>query len=180
MTDLQKISPVLSGHIGHTTDLPLAPKQGIVVKTRHLIEMNGLDCHDATLRRLATALTAKFPLGANVIARSSSTGGFSFSLPAHVAPRDAAAFAGLRPLSLHRRRISRMVIARLAELPHPKSPTRSQCSTPATRKLRRPMMPAHSRGATWTSSKPAGNGKMKSVRTRAYSVKPPSIVYPQT
>ena len=62
-----------------------------------------------------------------------------------------------------------MVIAKLAELPKPKSPTRSPCSTPATRRLRKPIIPAHNSGATWTSSKPAGSGKQKSARARAYS-----------
>ena len=43
-----------------------------------------------------------------------------------------------------------------AELPKPKRPTRSPRWTPATRRLRKPMIPAHSNGATWEASRPAG------------------------
>ncbi len=42
------------------------------------------------LRRLESALMTTAPLGAKVMARSSSTGGLSFSVPTHFAPRDAA------------------------------------------------------------------------------------------
>ena len=38
------------------------------------------------------------------------------------------------------------------------------------------MIPAHSRGATCTSSKPTGNGQVKSVRTRTYLALLPSTV----
>ena len=42
------------------------------------------------LRRLARALITTFPLGVNVIARSSFTGGVSSSPPTQVAPSEAA------------------------------------------------------------------------------------------
>jgi len=47
-SDRQEVSRVLSGHISHTTDLSLAPKQFVVVKHRHVVEMNGVNRHHAT------------------------------------------------------------------------------------------------------------------------------------
>ncbi len=55
-------------------------------------------------------------------------------------------------------------MARWAEAPKPNSPTRSPGSTPATRRLRKPMIPAQSSGAACTSSSAGGSGKTKSAR----------------
>src|SRR5271156_8903 len=133
------------------------------------------------LRRLASALTTTSPLGAKVTARSSSTGGFSFSFPTHVAPSDVASLRWDSPLVetyTSHFQDCRTAMVRLAEEPKPKRPTRSPGSTPATRRLRNPMMPAQSRGATCMSSKPPGRGTVKSARASAYSAYPPSTVYP--
>jgi len=48
LSDCQKIARILSSHIGHTAYLPLAPKQFVVVKDRHMVKMNGIDCHHST------------------------------------------------------------------------------------------------------------------------------------
>ena len=56
-----------------------------------------------------------------------------------------------------------------ADEPNPNKPTRSPGSTPATRKLRKPMIPAQSRGAACRSSRLGGRGKTKSARATAYS-----------
>src|ERR1700693_6492655 len=45
MGDLQKVARVLSSHIRHTPYLALAPKQFVIVKARHVIKMNCIDCH---------------------------------------------------------------------------------------------------------------------------------------
>ena len=45
-----------------------------------------------------------------------------------------------------------------AEAPKPKRPTRSPGCVPATRRLRKPMMPAQRSGATWVLSRVAGSG----------------------
>ncbi len=49
MSDLEKVAPILPGHVGHTADLPLAPEQRVVVEGRHMIEMDGVDGDHATL-----------------------------------------------------------------------------------------------------------------------------------
>ena len=51
-----------------------------------------------------------------------------------------------------------LAMAWLAEAPKPKRPTRSPGWVPATRRLRKPMMPAQRSGATWVLSRVAGSG----------------------
>ena len=48
MRDLQKVARILSSHIGHTAYLALAPKQFVIVKAGHLVEMNSIDGHHST------------------------------------------------------------------------------------------------------------------------------------
>src|SRR5438105_8327059 len=131
--------------------------------------------------RLARAATTTSPLGANVTARSSATGGLSFSFPTQVAPREAANLRWEAPrvetYTSHFQALS-TAIAKCADAPNPNNPTRSPCSTPATRRLRKPMMPAHKRGEACKSSRVVGSGNTKSLRASAYSAYPPSTVYP--
>ena len=47
MGDGQKVTRILPGHVGYTPNLPLSPKQLVVVKGRHLVKMNGIDRHYA-------------------------------------------------------------------------------------------------------------------------------------
>ena len=42
-------SRILTSHVRHTADLPLAPKQLVIVKRRHLIEMDCIDRNHSTL-----------------------------------------------------------------------------------------------------------------------------------
>src|SRR5208282_3607025 len=132
-------------------------------------------------RKLASAAITTTPLGANVTARSSSAGGVSVSVPTHLAPKDSANLRCEAPRvetytsQFHE---CKTAITRCAEEPKPNNPTRSPRSTPATRKLRKPMIPAHSSGAACRSSSANGRGKTKSSRASAYSAYPPSTLYP--
>src|SRR5437867_10389899 len=121
--------------------------------------------------RLARAATTTSPLGAKVTARSSATGGLSFSFPTQVAPREAAKLRWDAPrvetYTSHFQALS-TAIARCAEAPNPNNPTRLPCSTPATRRLRKPMMPAHKRGAACRSSRVVGSGNRNQVGPMHY------------
>lgn len=55
-----------------------------------------------------------------------------------------------------------------ADAQKPNNPTRSPCSTSATRRLRNPMIPAHNKGAACKSSSPSSRGNVKSARATAY------------
>ncbi len=63
MSDLQKVARILASHIGHTTDLPLAPKLFVIVKGRHLIEVNCVDCHYASLTQTSQRTYHNFSAG---------------------------------------------------------------------------------------------------------------------
>src|SRR5271166_1771874 len=49
VSNRQKVARILSSHVGHAPDLPLTPQQFVVVNGRHLIEVNCVDGHYATL-----------------------------------------------------------------------------------------------------------------------------------
>src|SRR5437016_12527561 len=111
--------------------------------------------------RLARAATTMSPLGAKVTARSSATGGLSFSFPTQVAPREAAKLRWDAPrvetYTSHFQALS-TAIARCAEAPNPNNPTRSPCSTHATRGLRKPMMPGQKVGEADKAASAVGSG----------------------
>ena len=48
MSDRKKVARILPSHIGHTAYLALAPKQFVIVKAGHMVEMNGIDGHHST------------------------------------------------------------------------------------------------------------------------------------
>ncbi len=48
MSDRKKVARILPSHIGHTAYLALAPQQFVIVKGRHMVEMNGIDGHHST------------------------------------------------------------------------------------------------------------------------------------
>src|ERR1700692_4287861 len=100
--------------------------------------------------RLARAAITTSPLGAKVTAQSSSAGGLSVSFPTQAAPREAANGRGVDPrVETYTSQFQehKTAIAKWAEAPNPNNPTRSPCLTPATRRLRKPIMPAHNGGA---------------------------------
>ena len=49
LRDRQKIASILARHVGYAADLPFAPKQLVVVKRRHLVEVDSIDRHHAPL-----------------------------------------------------------------------------------------------------------------------------------
>src|ERR1700733_2208015 len=44
----QKITRILARHIRHAANLPLAPKQLVIIKRRHLVEVDGIDRDHST------------------------------------------------------------------------------------------------------------------------------------
>ena len=102
----QEIASVGAGHVGDTADLPLAPQQAVVVELRDAVEVDGVDGTTPPLRRLESAATTTSPLGANVMARSSGTGGRSVRRrPSR--RRDSASCGAMRRASRRRLRSSR-------------------------------------------------------------------------
>src|SRR6059058_5703133 len=47
----QEIARVGTGHVGNAADLPLAPKQPIVIKLRYTVQMDGVNGHDSSFAK---------------------------------------------------------------------------------------------------------------------------------
>src|ERR1019366_7334535 len=98
--NLKEIPRIGTSHIRDAANLTLSPQKVIVVELRNAVEVDRIDHSTPLFLRLKSAAITTSPAGANVIARSSSTGGLSFSLPTQAAPSVAANFRCDAPLPL--------------------------------------------------------------------------------
>ena len=58
-----EIARILARHIRDAADLPFAPQKFVVIKSRHLVQMNGIDGHDSALAQTGQGADDDFSAG---------------------------------------------------------------------------------------------------------------------
>ena len=179
--ELDEVISIRAAHVCNTLYLPSTPQQIVVIEGWHLIHVDCIDSNNTALAQAGKSANHYFPAGSKgdrpvqqnwrpIVLRSDPGSAERCCSCLCDSPRVAIYTSQFHDC--------RMAIARLAELPKPSSPTRPLGSTPGTRRLRKPMMPAHSKGATCVSSRLSGMRTTKSACTSTYSAKPPLTVHP--